>query len=205
MTIPAFPISGYKDRVRIVFEKKDTIPLIAEVFRELGYEGASLSRITERTGLSKGSLYHFFPGGKEEMAAEVLAHIHSWFETNMFAPLTRDEPRAAIEHMWETALDYFRGGGRVCLVGVFALDETRDRFSEAIGAYFRRWTEALAGALVRAGMEAAQARALAEECVSGIQGGLVLGRAMDEADLFVRAVRRLRERTERALGAPQSA
>jgi len=29
---------------------------VAEVFQELGYEGASLSEITERTGVGKGSL-----------------------------------------------------------------------------------------------------------------------------------------------------
>ena len=53
---------------RTIFEKSDAIILVAEVFRELGYEGASMSNITARTKLSTGSLYHFFPGGKEEMA-----------------------------------------------------------------------------------------------------------------------------------------
>jgi TetR/AcrR family transcriptional repressor of lmrAB and yxaGH operons len=51
---------------RLVFAKADVVPLVAEVFRELGYEGTSLSSITDKTGLSKGSLYHFFPDGKEE-------------------------------------------------------------------------------------------------------------------------------------------
>ena len=51
------------------------IPVVAEVFRAHGYEGATLSVITEATGLGKGSLYHFFPGGKEELAAAVLADL----------------------------------------------------------------------------------------------------------------------------------
>jgi len=61
--------------MRTVLEKADVVPLVAEVFRELGYEGASLGRITARTRISKGSLYHFFPGGKEEMAAAILDHV----------------------------------------------------------------------------------------------------------------------------------
>jgi AcrR family transcriptional regulator len=60
---------------------------LGEVFRAHGYEGASLTLITEATGLGKGSLYHLFPGGKEQMAAEVLADIDGWFELNIYAPL----------------------------------------------------------------------------------------------------------------------
>ena len=48
------------------------IERLTSVFRIYGYEGASLSRIAEATGLQRASLYHRFPGGKEEMAEAVL-------------------------------------------------------------------------------------------------------------------------------------
>ncbi|HEX8045508.1 TetR/AcrR family transcriptional regulator [Rhizobium sp.] len=179
---------------RTVFEKPDAIALVAEVFRELGYEGASMSSITARTGLSKGSLYHFFPGGKEEMAAEIMANIDTWFVTQMFRPLEEDEPRAAIALMWETTNTYFRSGRRICLIGAFALDETRDRFAGAIHGYFKRWIDALASALMRAGGGATEAHALAEEAVMGIQGALMLARALGDDAIFGRALGRLRER-----------
>ena len=185
--------------MRTVFEKKDTIPLIAEVFRECGYEGTSFSLITERTGLSKGSLYHFFPGGKVEMASAVIAHINVWFEENMFEPLARDEPRSAILGMWRATLDYFQSGGRVCLVGAFALDGTRDLFSDAIQGYFRIWIKALGQALVRGGLDATLSRTLAEAGVSGIQGGLILARALGEAELFVRTVRHIADEIDAQL------
>jgi len=41
---------------------------LTDVFRTYGYEGATLSRISEATGLQRASLYHRFPGGKEAMA-----------------------------------------------------------------------------------------------------------------------------------------
>ncbi|HKX35432.1 MAG TPA: TetR/AcrR family transcriptional regulator, partial [Rhizorhapis sp.] len=50
---------------KTVKERSDIIPVLGEVFREHGFEGASLAIISARTGLGKGSLYHFFPGGKE--------------------------------------------------------------------------------------------------------------------------------------------
>ena len=68
-------------------ERRQLLRALGEVFRAHGYEGASLTLITEATGLGKGSLYHLFPGGKAQMAAEVLAEIDGWFELNIFAPL----------------------------------------------------------------------------------------------------------------------
>ena len=177
--------------VKTVFEKADAIPLLAEVFRELGYEGATLSRITARTGLGKGSLYHFFPGGKEEMAAAVLDHVDRWFIEHIFKPLEEGEPVAAIAGMWRAVDAYFGAGRRICLVGAFALDETRDRFPQAINRYFVRWITALSGALVRAGKDEKTAMQLAETVVLGIQGALVLTRATADAGLFKRALERL--------------
>lgn len=176
---------------RTVFEKADAVALVAEVFRELGYEGASLSRITERTGLGKGSLYHFFPGGKEAMAAEVLAHVDAWFGENVFRPLEEDEPRLAIAQMWAAIDAYFRSGRRICLVGTFALDATRDRFAGDIRGYFARWIAALERALIRAGTDADTAGQRAEAAVTEIQGALVLARALADETVFTRALRRL--------------
>jgi AcrR family transcriptional regulator len=177
--------------VKTVFERSDVLPLLAEAFRELGYEGATLSRITARTGLGKGSLYHFFPGGKEEMAEAVLDHVDRWFITHIFQPLEEGEPVAAIEGMWREVEAYFSAGRRVCLAGAFALDETRDRFPQAINRYFGRWMTALAGALARAGKDEQTATQLAEHAVLGIQGALVLTRATADEGLFRRALQRL--------------
>jgi TetR/AcrR family transcriptional repressor of lmrAB and yxaGH operons len=179
---------------RTVFEKSDVVPLIAEVFRELGYEGASISRITARTGLSKGSLYHFFPGGKEEMAASILAHVDVWFVSQVFEPLERDDLQTAIPRMWREVDAYFRSGQRICLVGAFALDETRDRFANVICQYFNRWIDALCTALVRGGAEIRIATRVSEETIGGIQGGLILARALNDDAIFGRTITGLAER-----------
>jgi TetR/AcrR family transcriptional repressor of lmrAB and yxaGH operons len=180
---------------RIAPDRDSLLAIVAEVFREHGYEGASLSLIGAATGLGKGSLYHFFPGGKEEMAASVIAHIDGWFEANVFAPL-RDarEPRAGIDHMLQATDHYFRSGHRVCLIGAFALDEGRDLFAKEIKSYFSRWVAHLAEALKRIGHDQAQAAELAEETVAAIQGALTLARAFDDTAVFSRALQRARAR-----------
>lgn len=52
--------------------REELVALLAEVFRRHGYDGASMAEISAATGLGRSSLYHWFPGGKDEMAAAVL-------------------------------------------------------------------------------------------------------------------------------------
>jgi AcrR family transcriptional regulator len=191
---------------RIVAERQDIIPVLAEVFRRYGYEGASLSRITEGTGLGKGSLYHFFPGGKEEMAAAVLAHIDDWFQRHVYTPLRQaGSPYEGIAAMFDEVCRYFLSGRKVCLVGVFALGNERDRFARAVSDYFRDWAGALAIALEKGGLAPTPARDLAEEVVGSIQGALVLARAWDDPQVFSRMIRTLSERALAAVAKTDAA
>jgi len=180
---------------RLVAERSDAVAPLAEVFREHGYEGASLALIGQATGLGKGSLYHFFPGGKEEMVQAVLADIQHWFETAIYGPLREgDDANGAIASMLVETLAYFQSGQRVCLVGALAVANTRDRFSEAVRRYFVDWVDALQSALVRQGRTSDQARLLAEDAVLSIQGAITLSRALDDPGVFQRAIDQLRAR-----------
>ena len=180
---------------RVMGERGDVLPQLAEVFRTYGFEGASLARITEGTGLGKGSIYNFFPGGKEEMADAVLAEIDGWFRDQVFQPLRAAEDAGqGVADMFTAVGRYFQSGHKVCLVGVFALGHERDRFAVKVQAYFAEWVDALASALVRGGRDAATAQALSEEVVGGIQGALVLARAAGEPELFMRALERMDQR-----------
>lgn len=178
-----------------IAERADLLAPLAELFREYGFEAASLALIGERTGLGKGSLYHFFPGGKEEMANAVLDEIDGWFEREVFRPLREGpDPNRAVAEMLVAVDAYFRSGRRVCLVGALALAETRNRFAERIKAYFADWDRALAGALERAGRSPEEASALSRETLALIQGALVLGRALDDPEIFGRLLANLKAR-----------
>ena len=180
---------------RVMTGRAAAIPALAEAFREHGFEGASVAQLCQATGLGKGSLYHFFPGGKDEMAAAVLADVDAWFASAIFEPL-RSAPAgdAAISAMFDAVVDYFRSGRRVCLQGAFALGRERDRFADVIRRYFEQWITALAAALRSDGQRAPAARAAAIEVVAAIQGGIVLSRALDEPDVFLAVIERQRTR-----------
>lgn len=175
--------------------REDVLLALAKVFREHGFEGASLTRISQATGLGKGSLYHLFPGGKDEMAAAVLAQIDAWFEVHVFAPLrSAHDPSRAVGATIDSIERYFNGGRRVCLLGVFALGDARDIFARPVREYFLRWIEALTSALSRGGLPPNTAAELAEDAVTTIQGAIVLTRALDDPQIFERAGNRVRAR-----------
>lgn len=170
---------------RTLSDRASALPALAEAFREHGFEGASLTILSQATGLGKGSLYNFFPGGKEEMLAAVLADIHAWFATHLFDPLERsNDPRAAIRSMIEQVTAYFRSGQRVCLVGSISLGASGGGFSHRVSAYFARWITALAGCLERGRVAPTAARAFAEETVCAIQGAIILSRALGDEAIF---------------------
>jgi len=183
-----------------VVERKEVLRALGEVFRAHGYEGASLTLITQVTGLGKGSLYHLFPNGKQQMAAEVLADIDAWFELNIYAPLrAADDPARAVAEMIAGVDNYFHSGNRVCLVGMVALGAARDAFAETVDGYFARWQAALASLLRRSGLSNSQAQRRAEDALLTIQGALVLARARNDAKIFRRA---LSDLTARLLAPP---
>lgn len=182
-----------------VTERAELLIQLSEVFRAHGYEGATLALISQATGLGKGSLYNYFPGGKEQMAEEVLAAIDQWFVDHIYKPLrTTSDPAKGIAEMFTAVDNYFRSGQRVCLVGVIALGASRDIFGEKVKVYFAGWVDALATALRRLGDERTVARRKSEQAVLEIQGALVLARAFDDPKLFARAI----EESERRLMPP---
>jgi AcrR family transcriptional regulator len=177
-------------------DRAAAVPALAEAFREHGFEGASLAQLCEATGLGKGSLYNFFPGGKEEMAEAVLADVSAWFNASVFGPLERATAgdTGATGAMLDAVTGYFRSGQRVCLQGAFALGRERDRFADRIHGYFERWIASLETALRARGHDERQARAAAIETVAAIQGAIVLSRALGRPDVFSQVIDQQRAR-----------
>ncbi|MCW4115068.1 TetR/AcrR family transcriptional regulator [Aurantimonas sp. MSK8Z-1] len=176
------------------------VPALAEAFREHGFEAASLSVLSAATGLGKGSLYNFFPGGKAEMMAAVLDDVDRWFADAVFAPLEQvAEPGAAVAAMLADVDAYFLSGRRVCLVGWIGLGSSRDVFADRVRGYFMRWIEALAHCLQAGDVPEEEARRLAEDVVSGIQGAIILSRALGDEAAFGRILDGHRRRLDDAL------
>jgi TetR/AcrR family transcriptional repressor of lmrAB and yxaGH operons len=171
--------------------REEIVPILRDVFRQRGYDGASLSAISEATGLGRASLYHHFPGGKDEMVEAALADVETLIEERIIAPLgRRDRSPAERLALMSRELDSFHEGGRAaCLCGVLAL--TAPNWHGRVDQIFARWQKALAALAVDAGAGRPAAREAAEEALARIEGALILAAAQSSTSPFRRALNAL--------------
>ncbi len=156
----------------------DLISRLALVFCEVGYHGASLAQLAGAAGLQKASLYHRFPGGKAQMAAEVLTAATGWLADHVIAPLTAAGPPQDRLSRVVAALDGFYDGGRKsCLLNMLSSPRAEDGpFSPAIRAAFGTLTDAFARVALDAGHSPENAARRARRAVALLQGSLVVSR-----------------------------
>jgi AcrR family transcriptional regulator len=152
----------------------------ASLFRRQGYTGTGLKRIVDEGGAPWGSLYHFFPGGKEQLGAETLARSGARFRRLIVSVLDGGDPVASVRALFDlsaAALEAsdFRDG---CPVATVALEaaSTSEPLRLACAQAFESWVDALEERLVGAGVDAATARELAVFGLSAFEGAIVLSR-----------------------------
>lgn len=162
------------------------------VFQKHGYDGASLAALSQATGLGKSSLYHYFPGGKADMARAVIDRVEQWLEEHAIAPLTGPgAPERRLERMLK-ALEGFYGGGRnACVLGTMVIGGARQMFQAQLSAAFGRWIEALAELAVETGLPRSTARLRAQDAVIRIEGALIVAGGLGDLAPFQRTLRRI--------------
>lgn len=175
-----------------LISKDQVLDSLTRVFRELGYGGATLSRLSQATGLVRASLYHYFPGGKADMATAVLGRANAWLGSRVLAPLAGPgTPTERLEAM-ATALDsYYAGGRDGCLLGLLSQGDARDLFQHHVREALGRWSDAIAAVLEEAGLAPDLAGERGEDAVIQIQGALVVSRGLDNLEPFTRTLAEL--------------
>jgi AcrR family transcriptional regulator len=154
----------------------------AELFRRQGYTGTGLKQIVAAANAPFGSLYHHFPGGKEQLGAEVIRSSGAMYQELVLTIL-----RAAPD-LVTGVRDCFLGAAAVleetdyadaCPIETIALEvaSTNDTLRAACAEVFEGWIVAGASEHVGAGLPRAKARELTILFVSALEGAFVLCRA----------------------------
>lgn len=159
---------------------------LTQVFRDVGYAGATLAVLSEATGLKKASLYHRFPGGKEQMAREVLDSATAWLKAHVLCPLQSDRPPAErIDEMIIKLDEFYVGGQEACLLNVLASGTGNGGpFADNVSRAFEDWIAALTATLQNAGFDFYIAEGRARRAVALIEGSLVVARGLRSAKPF---------------------
>jgi AcrR family transcriptional regulator len=154
----------------------------AELFRRQGYAATGIKQIVTEAKAPFGSLYHFFPGGKEELGAAAVRVSGRLYE--QLVPAVFDatpDPVSGVRaffagaaaHLVETDFE------DACPIATVALEvsSSSETMRQACADVFESWTSAGASRFEAAGADPAAARELTIAMLCALEGAFVLARA----------------------------
>lgn len=168
------------------------------LFRRQGYAGTGLQQILAESGAPKGSLYHYFPGGKEEVGAaavELAGDLVADFLNEISArhesagSFIRAYFRQYAKWMKESR---FSSG---CPIATTLLETAPDSqiITAAGQAAILKWTAIIAGVFKRNGYAAAASQRHAQLTIASLEGALILSRTAGSATPLGQVARALCE------------
>lgn len=180
---------------KALLTKDALVDKLVDVVYDYGYDGATLSVISEVTGLGKASLYHHFPGGKEQMASAVLAHSDRWGEQHIGSLLaSARSPQAKVRGIFQALDEVHTRSHQLTLMNVFTYGAARGVFGEQVGERVKAGLAVLSDLLCQCGVPQADATSRALDAYIQIEGAMVLARTLDDLEIFRRVVRALPDR-----------
>jgi AcrR family transcriptional regulator len=155
----------------------------AELFRRQGFAGTGVKQIVAEASAPFGSLYHFFPGGKEQLGEEVIRTSGALYGQliDAFYPPGAD-PVAATRDLFAAAAATVRESGYAdaCPIATVALEvsSTSEPMRQACADVFDGRLDGATERLVECGLPRKRSRALAFELIAALEGAFVLARAL---------------------------
>src|SRR4030081_2263468 len=138
----------------------------AELFRRQGYTGTGVKQIAAMASAPFGSLYHFFPGGKEQLGEEVIRWSGGLY-LQLVATIAGQapDPVSAVSDFFSGAAETLRETdfADACPIATVALEvaSTNEPLRKATADVFEDWIEGAPARFAAAGIARDTARALA--------------------------------------------
>ncbi|HEY5172071.1 MAG TPA: TetR/AcrR family transcriptional regulator [Acidimicrobiia bacterium] len=162
--------------------KSRILDATAELFMRYGYTGTGLKQIVADANAPFGSLYHHFPGGKEELGVEVIHRSGA-----MYLELVSGVIDAAPD-LLSGVRDCFAGAAEVlratdyadaCPIETVALEvaSTNEPLREATAQVFESWIDGAFARFRAADIDEPTARELSITLIALLEGAFVLCRA----------------------------
>jgi AcrR family transcriptional regulator len=155
----------------------------AELFRRQGFAGTGVKQIVAEASAPFGSLYHFFPGGKEQLGEEVIrwsGSIYGQLIDAFFVPAS--DPVSATRDFFAAAAETLRASdyADACPIATVALEvsSTSEPMRLACADVFNSWIERAGQRLTEHGLPPKRARALTISMLASLEGAFVLARAL---------------------------
>jgi AcrR family transcriptional regulator len=184
-------VSERGPRERMVFSA-------AQLIRRDGVSATGMREVAAHAQAPRGSLQHYFPGGKEQLVNEAVDWAGRYAARRIarfLAGLAEPTPSglfAAMVRQWTDEYEStgFAGG---CPVAAATVDcaQSADSTRTAAAAAFARWTTPVAEALTGMGVPEERAEALATLMISALEGALLMARAERDVRALTTVAREL--------------
>jgi AcrR family transcriptional regulator len=156
----------------------------ASLIRSRGLNATSFSDVLADSGAPRGSIYHHFPEGKDQLAVDAIR----WTSERVLAHLragTAVTPSDVLKRfiaLWRQVV-VASGGAAGCVVAGVAIDTNAKEADhlDVVRSTFRSWVALLTEQLEAVGVAAARARPIALATLAGMEGALILCRAEGNA------------------------
>jgi TetR/AcrR family transcriptional regulator, lmrAB and yxaGH operons repressor len=155
-----------------------------EVLRERGAAGVTIDEVLTRSQAPRGSVYHHFPGGRNQILVEALRFAGDSI-TSAIGSAAAEGPMALLHRfveLWEEVLadSDFAAGCPVVAAAISTADDD-PRLAADAAEIFERWRAALARSFRADGFDADDAASLAITTIAAIEGAVVLCRSLRSA------------------------
>jgi TetR/AcrR family transcriptional repressor of lmrAB and yxaGH operons len=156
----------------------------AALLESQGYHATGLNQIIAESGAPKGSLYHYFPDGKEQIAEEAILQVAGRTARRIDASLAMDaDPAEAVRQFagllaQQVESSGFRAGGPLTTVAGETATHGPERLNLACRGAYRMMKAIFTKKMAASGMPAARADELAGFILSSFEGAILLSRTL---------------------------
>jgi AcrR family transcriptional regulator len=163
--------------------KERIVQRSAELFRRQGFAATGVKQIVAEASAPFGSLYHFFPGGKEQLGEEVIrwsGGIYGQLLDAFYKP--GENPVVATRNLFAAAAQTLRATdyADACPIATVALEvsTTNEPMRQACADVFEGWVDGATERLTEAGLPRKRSRELSFSLIGALEGAFVLSRAL---------------------------
>ena len=169
-----------------------------ELFRRQGFNGTSLSQIVKASSATTGSLYHFFPGGKDDLTAEVLRTSGAAYgELVKMIVGAASDPAVGLTDAFEGVATLIEDSNFIdpCPIGTIAREvaSTHEPLRQVAAGVMQGWADMLVSLFVDAGIARDRAMSLATISIASIEGGFIMARAQRNVEPLLAIGQTLRD------------
>jgi TetR/AcrR family transcriptional repressor of lmrAB and yxaGH operons len=163
-------------------KREQIIETTSQLMETQGYHATGLNQIVAESGAPKGSLYYYFPDGKDGLVEEAIVRTREKIEGRLQEGLDAyDHPSEALPAFLRNLAHHvqasgFQSGGPITAVALEAAS-TNERLNTACRAAYHSWQTVIRQSLLAAGYEPVRAQRLGTVVIALIEGAIILSRS----------------------------